>query len=102
MLGGGTGPSAGTNATTCTPSQFYMQHMLAATDSLPMNFGFTGKGNDSGPTAIEEIVRAGASGLKLHEDWGTTPAVIRNCLDVADKYDVQVRMFCRGASNEME
>lgn len=90
MIGGGTGPSAGTNATTCTPSPFYMQHMLAATDDLPMNFGFTGKGNDAGPTALEEIVRAGALGLKLHEDWGTTPAAIRNCLDVADKYDVQV------------
>nr|CAG34286.1 urease [Agaricus bisporus]CAG34287.1 urease [Agaricus bisporus] len=90
LIGGGTGPSAGTNATTCTPSPFYMRHMLAATDGLPMNFGFTGKGNDAGPTAIEEIVRAGASGLKLHEDWGTTPAAIRNCLDVADKYDVQV------------
>ncbi|KAF5359552.1 hypothetical protein D9756_003031 [Leucocoprinus leucothites] len=92
MIGGGTGPSAGTNATTCTSSPFYMQHMLAATDSLPMNFGFTGKGNDAGPTAVEEIVRAGAAGLKLHEDWGTTPAAIRNCLDVGDKYDVQVNI----------
>lgn len=93
MIGGGTGPSEGTNATTCTPSPFYMQHMLAATDGLPMNFGFTGKGNDSGPAAVEEIVVAGAAGLKLHEDWGTTPAAIKNCLDVADKYDVQVSSF---------
>ncbi|KAJ3571151.1 hypothetical protein NP233_g3941 [Leucocoprinus birnbaumii] len=92
MIGGGTGPSAGTNATTCTSSPFYMRHMLAATDGLPMNFGFTGKGNDAGPTAIEEIVRAGAAGLKLHEDWGTTPAAIKTCLDVGDKYDVQVNI----------
>lgn len=90
MIGGGTGPSAGTNATTCTPSPFYMRHMLAATDGLPMNFGFTGKGNDSGPIALEDIVRAGAAGLKLHEDWGSTPSAIVNCLDVGDKYDVQV------------
>ncbi|GLB40138.1 putative urease alpha-subunit, N-terminal domain [Lyophyllum shimeji] len=92
MIGGGTGPSAGTNATTCTPSPFYMRHMLAATDALPMNFGFTGKGNDAGPTALEEVVQAGALGLKLHEDWGSTPAAIKNCLDVGDKYDVQVNI----------
>ncbi|KAF5358762.1 hypothetical protein D9758_008552 [Tetrapyrgos nigripes] len=92
MIGGGTGPSAGTNATTCTSSPFYMRHMLAATDGLAMNFGFTGKGNDSGPKAMEDIVEAGALGLKLHEDWGTTPEAIRNCLDVADKYDVQVNI----------
>ncbi|KAL0945384.1 hypothetical protein HGRIS_000879 [Hohenbuehelia grisea] len=92
MIGGGTGPSAGTNATTCTSSPFYMQHMLAATDTLPMNFGFTGKGNDAGPTALEDIVQAGALGLKLHEDWGSTPAAISNCLDVGDKYDVQVNI----------
>lgn len=90
MIGGGTGPAAGTNATTCTPSPFYMRHMLAATDSLPMNFAFTGKGNDSGYTAQEEIVIAGAAGLKLHEDWGSTPSAIISCLDVGDKYDVQV------------
>ncbi|KAF9468200.1 urease [Collybia nuda] len=90
MIGGGTGPSAGTTATTCTPSPFYMRHMLAATDGLPMNVAFTGKGNDSGPAALEDIVKAGAAGLKLHEDWGTTPAAITNCLDVADLYDVQV------------
>ncbi len=67
-----------------------MQHMLAATDSLPMNFAFTGKGNDSGPKALEDIVIAGAAGLKLHEDWGSTPSTITNCLDVGDQYDVQV------------
>ncbi|KAE9402507.1 urease [Gymnopus androsaceus JB14] len=92
MIGGGTGPSAGTNATTCTSSPFYMRHMLAATDGLPMNFAFTGKGNDAGPKALEDVVKAGAAGLKLHEDWGTTPAAIVNCLDVGDKYDVQVNI----------
>lgn len=66
--------------------------MLAATDSLPMNFALTGKGNDAGPTALEEIVKAGAAGLKLHEDWGTTPATITNALDIGDKYDVQVNI----------
>lgn len=91
MLGGGTGgPSAGTSATTCTPSPFYMKHMLAATDGLPMNFAFTGKGNDSGQTALKEIIEAGAVGLKLHEDWGCTPSAINNALTVADIYDVQV------------
>lgn len=91
MIGGGTGPSAGTNATTCTPSPLALQHMFAATDGMPMNFAFTGKGNDAGPKGLEDIVKAGAAGLKLHEDWGTTPAAIVNCLDVGDKYDVQVR-----------
>ncbi|RPD61134.1 urease [Lentinus tigrinus ALCF2SS1-7] len=92
MIGGGTGPSAGTNATTCTPSPFYMQQMLAATDGLPMNFAFTGKGNDTGIKALEDIVKAGAAGLKLHEDWGSTPSVIVSALDVGDKYDVQVNI----------
>ncbi|KIM39379.1 hypothetical protein M413DRAFT_447306 [Hebeloma cylindrosporum] len=92
MVGGGTGPSAATNATTCTPSPFYLRHMLAVTDGLAMNFAFTGKGNDSGPTAIEEVVKAGAAGLKLHEDWGSTPSAISNCLDVGDKYDVQINI----------
>ncbi|KAF8235760.1 urease [Tricholoma matsutake] len=92
MIGGGTGPAAGTSATTCTSSPFYMRHMLAATDGLPMNIGLTGKGNDAGPNALEDIVKAGALGLKLHEDWGSTPATITNCLDVADKYDVQVNI----------
>ncbi|KAG5221402.1 Urease [Salix suchowensis] len=85
-------PHAGTNATTCTSSPFYMKHMLAATDGMPMNFGFTGKGNDAEATAMEEIVRAGALGLKLHEDWGSSPAAIERCLDVGDKYDVQVNI----------
>ncbi|KAI0833241.1 urease [Trametes gibbosa] len=92
MIGGGTGPSAGTNATTCTPSPFSMRHMLAAMDGLPMNFAITGKGNDSGPNALEDIVKAGAAGLKLHEDWGSTPSVIVTALDVGDKYDVQVNI----------
>ena len=90
MIGGGTGPSSGTNATTCTPSPFYVRQMLAAMDGLPMNFAITGKGNDSGPIAMEEVVKAGAAGLKLHEDWGSTPSAIMSCLDVGDKYDVQV------------
>ncbi|KAI0078785.1 urease [Panus rudis PR-1116 ss-1] len=92
MIGGGTGPSAGTNATTCTPGKFYMQHMLAAVDGLPMNIAITGKGNDSGTVALEEIVKAGAAGLKLHEDWGSTPSAITSALDVGDKYDVQVNI----------
>lgn len=92
MIGGGTGPSAGSNATTCTPSPFYIKAMLAATDGLAMNFAFTGKGNDSGRPALEEIIKAGAAGLKIHEDWGATPVVISNCLDVADDYDVQVNI----------
>ncbi|PPQ76528.1 hypothetical protein CVT26_013363 [Gymnopilus dilepis] len=92
MIGGGTGPSAGTNATTCTGSGWYLERMMKATDGMPVNFGFTGKGNDAGPRALEEVVRAGACGLKLHEDWGSTPAAIRNCLDVGDEYDVQVNI----------
>ncbi|KAI5893151.1 urease [Schizophyllum commune H4-8] len=92
MLGGGTGPAAGSIATTCTSSPFYMRQMFAATDGLPMNFAFTGKGSDAGPQALEDIVRAGAAGLKVHEDWGATPAVIGNALNVADKYDVQVNV----------
>ncbi|QIL91298.1 urease subunit alpha [Microbulbifer sp. SH-1] len=90
MIGGGTGPATGTNATTCTPGPWNIGKMLQATDSLPMNFGFLGKGNASLPHAIEEQLEAGACGLKLHEDWGTTPAAIDCCLTVADKYDVQV------------
>ncbi|KAL1716951.1 hypothetical protein EV715DRAFT_254331 [Schizophyllum commune] len=92
MLGGGTGPAAGSIATTCTSSPFYMRQMFAATDGLPMNFAFTGKGSDAGPQALEDIVRAGAAGLKVHEDWGATPAAIGNALNVADKYDVQVNV----------
>lgn len=90
MLGGGTGPAAGTNATTCTPGPWNIQRMYQAAEELPMNFGFLGKGNASLPAALEEQVRAGAMGLKLHEDWGSTPAAIDNCLNVAEKYDVQV------------
>ena len=92
MVGGGTGPSAGTCATTCTPSPWYIEQMLKATDGLPMNFAFTGKGNDAGTNAAEEVVLAGAAGLSLHEDWGTTPAAIKAALDVGDKYDVQVNI----------
>lgn len=90
MIGGGTGPATGTNATTCTPGPWNIGKMLQATDSLPMNFGFLGKGNASLPEALEEQLLAGACGLKLHEDWGTTPASIDCCLTMADKYDVQV------------
>lgn len=90
MLGGGTGPATGSNATTCTPGPWNMAKMLQATDNLPMNFGFLGKGNASLPEALEEQLEYGAFGLKLHEDWGTTPASIDNCLSVAEKYDVQV------------
>ncbi|MCF3195648.1 urease subunit alpha [Pseudomonas bubulae] len=90
MIGGGTGPATGTNATTCTPGPWHMARMLQAADSFPMNMGFTGKGNASLPQPLIEQVEAGAIGLKLHEDWGTTPASIDNCLTVADLYDVQV------------
>ncbi|MEE2788981.1 MAG: urease subunit alpha [Myxococcota bacterium] len=90
MLGGGTGPSTGTNATTCTPGPWNIGKMLQATDAMPMNFGFLGKGNASLPEPLEEQIIAGAFGLKLHEDWGTTPAAIDNCLSVAEKYDIQV------------
>ncbi|KAI0882290.1 urease [Annulohypoxylon maeteangense] len=89
MLGGGTGPSAGTNATTCTPGAHYIRQMLQACDELPLNVGITGKGNDSDPRALREQVLAGACGLKLHEDWGTTPAAIDSCLSVCDELDVQ-------------
>ena len=90
MLGGGTGPATGTNATTCTPGPWNIHKMLQAADAFPMNLGFLGKGNASLPQALEEQVAAGAMGLKLHEDWGTTPAAIDNCLSVAEKYDIQV------------
>ncbi|MED5606175.1 urease subunit alpha [Pseudomonas sp. JH-2] len=90
MIGGGTGPATGTNATTCTSGPWHLARMLQAADAFPMNIGFTGKGNASLPLPLEEQVRAGAIGLKLHEDWGTTPAAIDNCLGVADRYDVQV------------
>lgn len=90
MIGGGTGPAAGTNATTCTPGPWYLARMLQAIDAFPMNIGLLGKGNTSQPQALIEQVKAGAMALKLHEDWGTTPAAIDTCLGVADEYDVQV------------
>lgn len=90
MLGGGTGPATGTNATTCTPGPWNIHRMLEAAEDLPMNLGFLGKGNASLPDPLTEQVEAGAIGLKLHEDWGTTPASIDNCLTVADQQDVQV------------
>lgn len=90
MLGGGTGPATGTNATTCTPGPWNIHRMLQAAEAFPVNLGFMGKGNSSQPQALVEQVLAGAMGLKLHEDWGTTPATIDTCLNVADEYDVQV------------
>lgn len=99
FIGGGTGPAEGTKATTCTSSEFYMEMMMRACDKLPGNFGFTGKGNDAGCIdwdgeckAIEEIIEAGACGLKLHEDWGSTPSAIRRALSIADRFDVQVNI----------
>jgi len=90
MMGGGTGPAAGTNATTCTPGPWHLARMMQAAEAFPMNLGFFGKGNASTPQALEEQVNAGACALKLHEDWGTTPAAIDTCLSVADNMDVQV------------
>lgn len=90
MLGGGTGPAAGTNATTCTPGPFHMAQMLRAAEAFPVNLGFSGKGNASRPEALVEMIEAGACAMKLHEDWGTTPAAIDNCLSVADQHDIQV------------
>src|SRR6187431_3831853 len=88
MIGGGTGPATGTNATTCTPGAWYLHRMIQAFDAFPVNLGISGKGNASRPAALEEMVKAGACALKLHEDWGTTPAAIDCCLSVADDYDV--------------
>ena len=90
MLGGGTGPATGTNATTCTPGEWNIHRMLESAEAFPMNLGFLGKGNSSKPEGLIEQIKAGAIGLKLHEDWGTTPAAIDVCLQVADQYDVQV------------
>ncbi|MGQ3165962.1 MAG: urease subunit alpha [Hydrogenophaga sp.] len=90
MLGGGTGPATGTFATTCTPGPWHIERMLQAADGLPMNLGFLGKGNASVPDALHEQINAGVIGLKLHEDWGTTPSAISNCLDVAEATDTQV------------
>lgn len=90
MLGGGTGPAEGTNATTCTPGPWHISKMLQAADAFPVNLGFFGKGNASKPEALIEQVEAGVCGLKLHEDWGTTPSAIDTCLNIAEKYDIQV------------
>ncbi len=90
MLGGGTGPSAGTSATTCTPGPWHLAMMIKAADAFPMNLAFAGKGNAALPHALDEMIEAGACALKLHEDWGTTPATIDNCLSVADRHDIQV------------
>lgn len=90
MIGGGTGPATGTNATTCTPGPWYIHRMLQAAEAFPVNIGFLGKGNSSKPQGLVEQLTAGAMGLKLHEDWGTTPGAIDTCLSVADEYDVQV------------
>jgi len=91
MYGGGTGPSAGTSATTCTPSPAHVEMMLRATDDMPLNFGFSGKGNTSDPnTSLIDVLRCGAAGFKLHEDWGTTPSAIDACLTFADEHDVQI------------
>src|SRR6185437_7213071 len=92
MIGGGTGPATGTFATTCTPGPWHIARMLQAFEGLPINVAVSGKGNASRPAALEEMVRAGASCLKLHEDWGATPAAIDCCLSVADRFDVQVML----------
>ena len=90
MIGGGTGPADGTNATTCTPGKFYIQKMIESAEGLPMNFAFLGRGNSADWSTLEEQVQAGAAGLKIHEDWGATPSVINHALEVAEQYDVQV------------
>src|SRR6186713_1113644 len=90
LIGGGTGPATGTNATTCTPGAWNLRRMYEAAEAFPLNFGFLGKGNSSLPESLREQIRAGALGLKLHEDWGTTPAAIDQCLNVAEEFDVQV------------
>jgi urease subunit alpha len=90
LIGGGTGPATGTNATTCTPGAWNIRRMYEAAEAFPLNFGFLGKGNSALPESLREQIRAGALGLKLHEDWGTTPAAIDTCLSVADEFDVQV------------
>ena len=90
IIGGGTGPATGTDATTCTPGAWHLARMLAGAEAFPVNLGFLGKGNASRPSPLVELIEAGAFGLKLHEDWGTTPAAIDCCLSVAEEYDVQV------------
>src|SRR5436309_5290064 len=93
LVGGGTGPATGTKATTCTPGAWNIRRMYEAAEAFPLNFGFLGKGNSSGRDALREQIRAGALGLKLHEDWGTTPAAIDECLSVAEEMDVQVAII---------
>ncbi|KAK9120027.1 hypothetical protein Scep_018120 [Stephania cephalantha] len=90
VIGGGTGPADGTRATTCTPAPIHMKFMLHSTDGIPLNVGFVGKGNTSDPDGLHEIIEAGAMGLQLHEDWGSTPAAVENCLNIAEQYDIQV------------
>jgi urease len=90
MFGGGTGPSAGTCATTCTPSPYHIQQMLQATELYPCNFGFSGKGNTSDPNVLYDVLQAGAAGFKLHEDWGTTPSSIEAALDFAEDHDIAI------------
>ena len=90
MFGGGTGPSAGTSATTCTPAPSQFEMMLQATDQYPLNFGFSGKGNTSDSSVLHDVLLAGACGFKLHEDWGTTPSAINSCLDFAEANDVAI------------
>src|SRR3954470_14924507 len=90
LIGGGTGPATGTNATTCTPGAWNIRRMYEAVEAFPLNFGFLGKGNSALPESLREQIFAGACGLKLHEDWGTTPAAIDNCLSFAEEFDVQV------------
>ena len=90
LIGGGTGPVTGSKATTCTPGAWHIRRMYEAAEAFPLNFGFLGKGNASGPDALREQILAGAPGMKLHEDWGSTPAAIDQCLSVADEFDVQV------------
>ncbi|KAA8494252.1 Urease [Porphyridium purpureum] len=94
MYGGGTGPATGTLATTCTPGAFHVEFMMKATASIPMNFGFSGKGNSSHAEGLHEQVLAGAAGLKVHEDWGSTPSVIDSALDIAEQYDIQITLHC--------
>lgn len=93
VIGGGTGPNTGTNATTCTPGSHHIKAMYKATDDLPLNIGFTGKGNSSDLVGLQEQIEAGAIGLKLHEDYGTTPSAINKCLEACEKYDIQVRLL---------
>ena len=98
MYGGGTGPATGTNATTCTPAPSQVRMMMQATDGLPLNFGFSGKGNTSDASSLVDVLEAGAAGFKLHEDWGTTPAAIDACLAFGDEHDVQVTIHTRTRS----